>query len=128
MQLGVPMLCIMPLLLPTAEFKCRRLQGPGLFVSSTKEGIVRALGLLTSDICGLSCLLVLQLFKAPHFTIGSTGSMRSSRCHAEISGDGRFVTAGAADGQVSMDAATAATWCCSLRLLHGRGWSWQGRG
>jgi hypothetical protein len=28
--------------------------------------------------------------------------MRSSRCHAEISGDGRFVTAGAADGQVSI--------------------------
>jgi hypothetical protein len=49
-----------------------------------------------------SCVVDLQLFKAPHFTIGSTGSMRSSRCHAEISADGRFVAAGAADGQVGL--------------------------
>ncbi|KAF8066392.1 ATG16 [Scenedesmus sp. PABB004] len=42
----------------------------------------------------------LQVLKAPHFSIGHIGSMGRSKCHAEMSADGRWVAAGAADGQV----------------------------
>lgn len=45
-------------------------------------------------------LLLLQVLKAPHFTIGHIGSMGRGKCHAEMSADARFVAAGAADGQV----------------------------
>lgn len=42
----------------------------------------------------------IQVLKAPHFNIGHIGSMGRGKCHAEMSGDGRWVAAGAADGQI----------------------------
>jgi hypothetical protein len=53
----------------------------------------------------LSCLLALlvlpQVLRAAHFAIGHIGSMGRAKCHAEMTADGRYVAAGAADGQVS---------------------------
>ncbi|KAI8474215.1 MAG: WD40-repeat-containing domain protein [Monoraphidium minutum] len=45
-------------------------------------------------------LSVVQTLKAPGFSIGCVGSMGRARCTADISADGRFVAAGAADGSV----------------------------
>jgi WD40 repeat protein len=41
-----------------------------------------------------------QQLRAPHLTIGSIGSMARAKCHADMSGDGRFVAVGGSDGQV----------------------------
>lgn len=48
----------------------------------------------------LVCCVYLQILKASHFSIGHIGSMGRGKCHAEMSADGRWVAAGAADGQV----------------------------
>ncbi|GBF89014.1 hypothetical protein Rsub_01513 [Raphidocelis subcapitata] len=45
-------------------------------------------------------LSVTQTLKAPGFSIGCVGSMGRGRCTCDISADGRFVAAGAADGSV----------------------------
>lgn len=42
-----------------------------------------------------------QTLKAPGFSIGCVGSMGRGRCTCDMSADGRFVAAGAADGSVS---------------------------
>lgn len=42
----------------------------------------------------------MQVLKAPQFSVGHVGSMGRGKCHAEMSADGRWVAAGAADGQV----------------------------
>eukprot|EP00775_Hariotina_reticulata_P003175 gene3175-3453_t len=41
-----------------------------------------------------------QVLRAAHFVIGHIGSMGRAKCHAEMTADGRYVAAGAADGQV----------------------------
>ena len=43
---------------------------------------------------------MVQTLKAPGFSIGSIGSMGRGKCHVDMSWDGRWVVAGAADGQV----------------------------
>jgi hypothetical protein len=56
--------------------------------------------LVAPRLCGTLPPVLLQQLRAPHLTLGSIGSMGRAKCHVEMSGDGRFVAAGGADGQV----------------------------